>query len=328
MSFKELGIDTKRRIWRTIMLFAFIGIVLICNHFFEWKDKSFVLRDPNVGFKLYALVGYNAYKYGERIFFLSSVWEDSNVLTISKLNRKLIGSKKINEWNDEPVGKNELIETYGRTVVGRSQRENCYDNIYRIKLAMEAYYKEHGTHVPLYVADENGNPLHSWRVLLLPYLGYNGLYQKIKLDESWDSEWNSRFHLVPDCYCCPAQRKIGFESPCDRSCYSAVIKKVENTDSSIEYMPITTKDKERIAIMERAPQYNWMDPLPEHELIESNVISEDYFSNDAFSNHVDRSVWVSFDLPFLVSPENKKEYTFYKSPQKFREELATTAQTL
>src|SRR5262249_17915867 len=43
---------------------------------------------------------------------------------------------------------------------------------------------------PAVVYDKAGKPLHSWRVLLLPYLGEDKLYRQFHLDESWESAHN------------------------------------------------------------------------------------------------------------------------------------------
>ena len=81
------------------------------------------------------------------------------------------------------------------------------DRMRRIRKAMQEYEKEHGEPVPLYSRDERGVPLHSWRVLLLPYLAKMDTgasrvpYDQIRLDEPWDSEWNSQFrNRVPEVY--------------------------------------------------------------------------------------------------------------------------------
>lgn len=75
-----------------------------------------------------------------------------------------------------------------------SRRLNCVGNLRRITLAMLLHEHEHGTLPPAYTVDAAGNPLHSWRVLLLPYLGRQELYDKIRLDEPWDSRHNRQFH--------------------------------------------------------------------------------------------------------------------------------------
>ena len=81
------------------------------------------------------------------------------------------------------------------------------DRMRRIRKAMQEYEKEHGEPVPLYSRDERGVPLHSWRVLLLPYLAEMNTdasrvpYDQIRLDEPWNSEWNSQFrNRVPEVY--------------------------------------------------------------------------------------------------------------------------------
>ncbi len=70
----------------------------------------------------------------------------------------------------------------------------CGEQMTRITLAMLIYEREHGTLPPAWSVDPDGNPLHSWRVLLLPYLGHQALYDNIRLDEAWDSEYNRQFH--------------------------------------------------------------------------------------------------------------------------------------
>jgi hypothetical protein len=84
------------------------------------------------------------------------------------------------------------------------RRAVCKENLLRIAIAMLLYEKQHGTLPPAYSVDNEGNPLHSWRVLILPYLGYDELYSQIRLDEPWDSAHNSQFHAadVP-IYQCP-----------------------------------------------------------------------------------------------------------------------------
>ena len=65
-----------------------------------------------------------------------------------------------------------------------------------LALALLAYEAEHGALPPAFTTDANGAPLHSWRVLILPYLGEaeRELYGKLRLDEPWDSEANRAFH--------------------------------------------------------------------------------------------------------------------------------------
>jgi hypothetical protein len=45
------------------------------------------------------------------------------------------------------------------------------------------------------VYGKNGKPLHSWRVLILPFIEQNNLYKQFRLDEPWDSSHNLK--LLP-----------------------------------------------------------------------------------------------------------------------------------
>ncbi len=85
------------------------------------------------------------------------------------------------------------------------QRLRCSYRMHQITLAMLAYQSDHGSLPPEYTVDSTGDPLHSWRVLLLPYLGQQELFDKIRLNERWDSQYNRQFHgeAVP-CYQCPS----------------------------------------------------------------------------------------------------------------------------
>src|SRR5260370_36747862 len=57
-------------------------------------------------------------------------------------------------------------------------------------LAMHNYNDQHGRLQLAVVYGEDGKPLYSWRVLSLPYIEQQGLYQKFNLDEAWDSPHN------------------------------------------------------------------------------------------------------------------------------------------
>ena len=54
---------------------------------------------------------------------------------------------------------------------------------------------------PKNIESDNGMPLLSWRVMLLPQLGYETLFNKFKIDEPWDSEHNKKLLAqMPDVF--------------------------------------------------------------------------------------------------------------------------------
>jgi hypothetical protein len=65
-------------------------------------------------------------------------------------------------------------------------------NLKQLALALHNYHLEHGHYPPPYVADEQGKPLYSWRVLILPYIDQIELSKQFKDDEPWDSPDNRK----------------------------------------------------------------------------------------------------------------------------------------
>ncbi len=69
-------------------------------------------------------------------------------------------------------------------------RNVCLNNMRQIVTALNAYAKDHGTYPTPIVTDAAGKPLYSWRVLILPQLGYQDLYNRFQLDQPWNSPTN------------------------------------------------------------------------------------------------------------------------------------------
>ncbi|QDU93337.1 DUF1559 family PulG-like putative transporter [Lignipirellula cremea] len=71
-----------------------------------------------------------------------------------------------------------------------AQHAQTRANFERIAAALEAYRLEHGAYPPAYSVDATGQPLLSWRVLILPYLGYDNIYRQFALDQPFDGDQN------------------------------------------------------------------------------------------------------------------------------------------
>jgi type II secretory pathway pseudopilin PulG len=84
-----------------------------------------------------------------------------------------------------------------------SRRTTCLNNIRQLSIAMHSYASANGHFPPAYIADENGKPIHSWRVLILPYIEQEALYKQYSFDEPWDGPNNSKLHdvIVPGFQC-------------------------------------------------------------------------------------------------------------------------------
>jgi prepilin-type processing-associated H-X9-DG protein len=94
-----------------------------------------------------------------------------------------------------------------------ARRSQCVNNLKQIGLAMLNYESANGVFPPALTLDPEGNPLLSWRVLLLPYLDDSGLYEQFKLDEPWDSPHNKPLLAkMPKVYECPSLPQAGSEN--------------------------------------------------------------------------------------------------------------------
>ncbi len=101
------------------------------------------------------------------------------------------------------------------------RRMQCTNNLKLIGLAMHNYHQMYGCFPPAYIADAKGRPLHSWRVLILPFMEAESLYKKIRLDEPWDSTHNREvFQKEPalKVYRCPSA-----DNPKDETCYVMIV---------------------------------------------------------------------------------------------------------
>lgn len=85
----------------------------------------------------------------------------------------------------------------------RTWSHACRNHLRQIGLAMQNYHDFFGSLPPAFVADEQGRPMHSWRVLLLPFLGEKKLYDEYRFDEPWNSSHNLALsERIPDVYRC------------------------------------------------------------------------------------------------------------------------------
>ena len=80
----------------------------------------------------------------------------------------------------------------------------CHLN--QLQLALHNYHDAHGCFPPAYLVDNKGTPIHSWRVLILPCIEENELYEAYRFDEPWNGPNNLKladrmpqiFHMPND----------------------------------------------------------------------------------------------------------------------------------
>jgi hypothetical protein len=87
-------------------------------------------------------------------------------------------------------------------------RDFCTGHMQQILVALYAYNEVHGQFPPAYIADKAGRPMHSWRVLILPYLKCKSLYKQYDFSEPWDGPHNRKLLASrPRAYVCPSDKE-------------------------------------------------------------------------------------------------------------------------
>lgn len=88
---------------------------------------------------------------------------------------------------------------------GHGRRGQCSNHLKQIGLALQNYHDEYGSFPPAHIADSKGNPIHSWRVLILPFIEQKPLYDRYSFNEPWDGPNNRKLHNeIMRVYCCPS----------------------------------------------------------------------------------------------------------------------------
>jgi RNA polymerase sigma factor (sigma-70 family) len=92
----------------------------------------------------------------------------------------------------------------GEAVAGHQRTQH---NLKQIGVAMVNHEAAHKVYPSPAIFSENGKPLLSWRVALLPFLDQQDLYKQFRLDEPWDSAHNKMLlKKMPDVYRSPGAK--------------------------------------------------------------------------------------------------------------------------
>ena len=147
------------------------------------------------------------------------------------------------------------------------RREQCLNNLKEIALALHNHHDAYKQLPATYTVDKDGKSLQSWRIAILPYLGQVDLYNKIRKDEPWNSEYNKQFHnQCPAIFQCPEMaaknpdiKKKGLTT------YSVIVGKNAWPDGNLKYDMSMIPDgtSNTLAVVERKTPVCWMDPTQE-----------------------------------------------------------------
>lgn len=149
---------------------------------------------------------------------------------------------------------------YGPTLALDLESRRCAERLAELGHALEAYHDDHGAYPPPWLADAAGTPQHSWRVLLLPYVGGQDAYERYRFDEPWDGPHNRLLaDDMPELYGCPASP----ESAGGRANYLAVVGAGLFFDPAVVRRrgDVTDAPSGTIVLVERADTgIHWMEP--------------------------------------------------------------------
>ena len=153
-----------------------------------------------------------------------------------------------------------------------AKRMQCSNNLKQIVLALHNYHDTFNAMPPLYTVDSNGNPLHSWRVLILPFIEQDALYRQIRLDEPWDSAHNKQFHnAVILGYSCPSNTAIKPGKACTYSAIAGQVlvpAKLAGQIVGNSFAAVTDGTSNTLAVVEVKEPFCWMDPTADVTLDE------------------------------------------------------------
>jgi prepilin-type processing-associated H-X9-DG protein len=146
-----------------------------------------------------------------------------------------------------------------RAGMDAARRARCVNNLKQIALAMHNYHQSNNRFPRAASLSEHGKPLLSWRVAILPYMGYQELYNKFHLDEPWDSVHNkSLIKEMPPVYLCPDGAKPEtFTTP-----YQVVVgdNTIFEKDKDVGFVDVTDGTSNTLLVVEAKNAVSWTRP--------------------------------------------------------------------
>ncbi|TWU08672.1 hypothetical protein CA54_39080 [Symmachiella macrocystis] len=86
-----------------------------------------------------------------------------------------------------------------------ARRTHCRNNLKNIGLALHNYHDAYGGFPPAHTVDADGKPLHSWRMLIVPYLQKGTVYERTDFSKPWDDPANTEVAaMLEPIYVCPS----------------------------------------------------------------------------------------------------------------------------
>lgn len=121
---------------------------------------------------------------------LSALLANEKQLDIQQVLPRIESSSAVWQLEDKE-GFAKFFKALSARIGGEAGKMKTSNNMKQLALALHNHHSALSFFPPQALASPEGKRLLSWRVLLLPFLDQNELYQKFKLDEPWDSAHNA-----------------------------------------------------------------------------------------------------------------------------------------
>lgn len=141
-----------------------------------------------------------------------------------------------------------------------ARRMSCGNNVRQIGLAILNYESAYKQLPPAYTVDSKGNKLHSWRTVILPFMGESELYKQIDFTVPWNHPNNAAFREMD----LPAYRCPSTNLPAGQTTYVAIVDPKAMFEGARQLKLAEIKDGINNTVMvyetNIANSVNWMSP--------------------------------------------------------------------
>ncbi len=178
------------------------------------------------------------------------------------------------------------------------RRINCNNQLKQIGLALQQYKQKYGSFPPAYIPDANGKPMHSWRVLLLPFIEGESIYKAYSFSEPWDGPNNRQLISSIRGYHCPSD-----SGGDNKTSYVAVVGPgtAWPGGSSVQTSEIRDGQDKTLWVVEVADSdINWMEPRDlSIDQMDFRINGESRNSISSFHTKGANVLWADGSVQFL-----------------------------
>ena len=172
----------------------------------------------------------------------------------------------------EELGMTPISERKSDTLSENAARKKAVDNLMKVFEALETYREKNNGVLPMACHyNAGGIPSISWRVTILPYLGYEKLYSKFDFDKPWNRGINKKLlEFIPEEYATLGDTRTNIMALVGEGCFLN-----NNTRSNPERAPDGIHNVLMLLECNDAVAPNWSEPRdfdPQKDQIEQFVL--------------------------------------------------------